>query len=164
MDYDIIKNLTHSYNKKFTPFDDSTLKMMNNSSKGVKAGGGKGKPKKPSLKQIDSNIYPDPSQFSIPKKDSSLDLIYQMFSPNKKVEGFKFSGDQGENNEAQDLSKVRIKSESEINSENAETEMPCEVNYDADGNLAPTANVSVEMKSGRCLTRSRVNSTFTWKL
>lgn len=142
-EFDILKN----FNCKFNPFDDSTLKMMSNSSKSLK-GTSKGKSKKPisSIRQMDSNVFSN--QYPIPPKES-LDLFYRMLPMHKKSEGYKFSSDQSDLNEAQaqDLSKVRVKSETEINLDNPETDNGNDLNDD-DPNITPTANVSVEMKSG----------------
>lgn len=149
MDFDLLKNLTHDYNKKFNPFDDSTLKMMANSSRGIKSKE-KGKYKKPSsFKQMDSNVFPDPNQFSVPRRDSNMELFCRML-PQKKTEGFSFPNDQCENNEAQDLSKVRIKDESGSNADNPETEYASELNDDGDPQLGlrSKTNVSLEMKTG----------------
>ena len=134
-EFDILKN----FNCKFNPFDDSTLKMMSNSSKSLK-GPSKGKPKKSvgsSIRQLDSSVFSN--QFPIPSKDS-LELFYRMLPMHKK-----FPSDQEMNEaQAQDLSKVRVKSEMD----NPETDIGNDLNDDGDPNITPTANVSVEMKSG----------------
>lgn len=146
MDYDLLKNLSHDYNKKFNPYDDSTLKMMNNSSKGSKSKD-KGKYKKSAFKQVESNIFPGPNPFSLPRRDSNMELFCRML-PQKKADGFSFSSEQ-ETNEAQDLSKVKVKDETGGFSENPETEFTSELNDDGDPQtLRPKTTLPLDVKSG----------------
>ena len=149
MDFDLFKNLTHNYNKKFNPFDDNTLKMMSNNSRPTKSKE-KGKYKKPaSFKQMDSNIFPNPNQFSMPRRNSNMEL-YCKVQPQKKSEGFTFADNQSETNEAQDLSKFRIKDETGSSADNPETEFVNQSNDDVDPqfNIKSKTNTPMEMKTG----------------